>query len=131
MTKLIQKKDNPLLNLFMQNYTAQTSNEPFHASSHTQAPMTIVENEINEDQLGVEQLSELKGLSEVLYNFAVELNNKVQKLDALVDLQEDFEEKHLRLFYRFNNGINYSSKPVVGQTVVAEVSRATTNAVEK
>ena len=131
MTKLIQKKDNPLLNLFMQNYNAQTSNEPLYASSHPQAPMTIVENEINEDQLGVEQLSELKGLSEVLYNFAVELNNKVQKLDALVDLQEDFEEKHLRLFYRFNNGINYSSKPVVGQTGVNEVSRATTNAVEK
>jgi len=51
--------------------------------------------------LSVDQLSELKNISESLYMFAVELNNKVQRVEALVDLQEDHEERYSRLFYKF------------------------------
>ncbi len=78
--------------------------------------MMIVENEVVEERLDVEQLAELKALSEQLYQFATELGNKAQKIEALVDLQEEYEDKHQRLFFRVVPPHSYTSKPV-GQPV--------------
>lgn len=75
--------------------------------------MMIVENDVAEEHLDVEQLGELKGLSEQLYMFAMDLGNKVQKIEALVDMQEEYEEKHQRLFFRVAPGLKYLSKGVV------------------
>jgi hypothetical protein len=57
-------------------------------------------------------LSELKALSPQLYQFAAELNNKKQKLEAIIDVQgEDHQDKYTRLFYKII-GQNVRKEPL-------------------
>ncbi|CDW88620.1 UNKNOWN [Stylonychia lemnae] len=105
MVKLVQKRENPLLNYFIQNYTGQNNQQNLDEVEDDPSiyikPLQSDSQLLNQlQQLNVDQLTELKTISQDLYIFAVDLNTKVQRVEALVDLQEEHDEKYERLFYQ-------------------------------
>jgi hypothetical protein len=106
MCKLIQKKENALLTYFVAKYTTQVEGqEEMYRKTENACEDKVYEESVS--FINVEQLTELKGLSEALYSFAVDINNKVLKVEALLDLQEDHDEKYQRLFFKFTGPQEY------------------------
>eukprot|EP00347_Sterkiella_histriomuscorum_P004034 403361997 len=103
IVKLTSKKDNSLLQYFIENLNdgKLTEIDLKTASQHHSKALNDQQNSYSEQQnLTVDQLSELKSLSYPLYEFTEELNGMIQKVEALIDLQEDHDEKYSRLFYK-------------------------------
>ena len=83
MIKLVQRKEHPILNHFISLVSDGTH----------QLPEKI--DEQSGKQMSVEQLTDLRSISDGLYLFAGDLNTRIQRIEALIDINEEHEDKHL------------------------------------
>jgi hypothetical protein len=62
--------------------------------------------------MSVEQLTDLRSISDGLYQFAGDLNTRIQRIEALIDINEEHEDKHLRFFFTIMSPNQVSHQPL-------------------
>jgi hypothetical protein len=106
--KLIKKKENVMLNHFLEDLTASALDR---ASRGSQGK-SFAQGESPEDKLSglhLAQLQDLKLISDALAHFSTALTQKLQRVEAIADYGEQHEEKYCRLFGSANDTTDFAS----------------------